>query len=34
MRRMLSPSRFNRRVHRIKDLFLTVFAVLGAIGKI
>lgn len=29
MRRMLSPSRFNRRLHRIKDLFLTLFAFLG-----
>ena len=29
MRRMLSPSRFNRRLHRIKDLFLTLFAVLA-----
>lgn len=29
MRRMLSPSRFIRRLHRIKDLFLTLFAVLG-----
>lgn len=29
MRRMLRPSRFNRRLHRIKELFLTVFAVLG-----
>jgi hypothetical protein len=33
MRRMLSPSRFNRRVHRIKDLFLTLFAVLGTYWK-
>lgn len=29
MPRMLSASRFNRRLHRIKDLFLTLFAVLG-----
>jgi hypothetical protein len=29
MHRMLSRSRFNRRVHRIKDLFLTLFALLG-----
>lgn len=29
MRRMLSASRFNRRLHRVKDLFLTLFAVLG-----
>lgn len=29
MRRMLSPSRFNRRLHRVKDLFLTMFAFLG-----
>jgi Transposase DDE domain len=29
MRRMLSPSRFNRRLHRVKDLFLTLFAFLG-----
>ncbi len=29
MRRLLSPRRFNRRLHRVKDLFLTVFAVLG-----
>lgn len=29
MRRILSPSRFNRRLHRIKELFLTLFAVLG-----
>jgi hypothetical protein len=27
--RMLSASRFNRRLHRIKDLFLTLFAWLG-----
>jgi hypothetical protein len=27
--RMLSASRFNRRLHRIKDLFLTLFAFLG-----
>ncbi len=26
---MLSASRFNRRLHRIKDLFLTLFAVLA-----
>ena len=29
MRRMLSPSRFNRRLHRVKDLFLTLLAFLG-----
>src|ERR687886_896453 len=29
MRRMLSPSRFNRRLHRVKDLFLTLFAFIG-----
>ena len=29
MRRMLSPSRFNRRLHRVKDLFLTLLALLG-----
>ena len=29
MRRMLSPSRFNRRLHRVKGLFLTLFAFLG-----
>ncbi len=29
LKRMLSPSRFNRRLHRIKDLFLTLFALLG-----
>ena len=29
MARMLSPSRFSRRLHRIKDLFLTLFAFLG-----
>ncbi len=29
MRRMLSPSRFIRRLSRIKDLFLTLFALLG-----
>ena len=29
MRRMLSPSRFNRRLHRVKELFLTLFAILG-----
>lgn len=29
MPRMLSASRFNRRLHRIKDLFLTLFAVLA-----
>ena len=27
MRRMLSPSRFNRRLQRIKALFLTIFVV-------
>lgn len=27
--RMLSASRFNRRLHRIKELFLTLFALLG-----
>lgn len=26
---MLSPSRFNRRLHRVKELFLTLFAFLG-----
>jgi len=26
---MVSRSRFNRRLHRVKDLFLTVFAFLG-----
>jgi hypothetical protein len=30
---MLSPSRFNRRLHRIKPLFLTLFAVLGETFK-
>src|SRR5688572_15874927 len=29
MRRMLSPSQFNRRLHRVKDLFLTLLALLG-----
>ena len=29
MRRMLSPSRFNRRLHRVKDRFLTLFAFIG-----
>ncbi len=29
MSRMLSASRFNRRLHRIKDLLLTLFAILG-----
>lgn len=29
----LSASRFNRRVHRIKDRFLTLFAVLGTHWK-
>lgn len=29
MKRMLSPSRCNRRLHRVKELFLTLFAVLG-----
>ena len=29
MRRMVSPSRFPRRRQRMKDLFLTVFAVLA-----
>lgn len=29
----LSAGRFPRRVHRIKDLFLTLFAVLGAHWK-
>ncbi len=29
MPRMLSQSRFNRRLHRVKELFLTLFAVLG-----
>lgn len=29
MRRMLSPSRFTRRLHRIKDQFLTLFALLA-----
>lgn len=31
--RSLSPSRFSRRLHRIKDLFLTLFAVLAAHWK-
>lgn len=31
--RMLSASRFNRRVHRIKPLFLTLFATLGETFK-
>lgn len=30
MRRVLGPSRFIRRLHRIKDLFLTLFHILGA----
>jgi len=29
----LSASRFSRRVHRVKDLFLTLFALLGAHWK-
>ena len=29
MPRMLSPGRFNRRLHRVKDLFLTLFAFLA-----
>ncbi len=29
MRRMLSPSRFNRRLHRVKEFFLTLVAFLG-----
>lgn len=29
----LSVSRFSRRVHRVKDLFLTLFALLGAYWK-
>lgn len=29
MPRMVSRSRFNRRLHRVKDLFLTLFAFLG-----
>ncbi len=33
MRRMLSPSRFSRRLHRVKDLFLTLFAFLGEYWK-
>lgn len=33
MPRMLSASRFNRRVHRIKPLFLTLFAYLGETFK-
>lgn len=33
MRRVLSPSRFNRRLHLIKDLFLTLFAVLDTYWK-
>ena len=33
MPRMLSASRFNRRVHRIKPLFLTLFATLGETFK-
>jgi Transposase DDE domain len=33
MRRMFSPSRFNRRLHRVKDLFLTLFAFIGEHGK-
>jgi hypothetical protein len=31
--KMLGPSRFNRRLHRICDLFLTLFAVLGETWK-
>ena len=31
--RMLSASRYNRRLHRIKDLFLTLFAFLGEYWK-
>lgn len=30
---MLSKSRFNRRLHRVKPLFLTVFACLGDVWK-
>lgn len=30
---MLSKSRFNRRLHRIRDLFLTLFSTLGEIWK-
>jgi hypothetical protein len=33
MPRMLSASRFNRRLHRIKPLFLTLFATLGEAFK-
>lgn len=33
MRRMLSRSRFCRRLHRIKDVFLTLFAMLAQHGK-
>lgn len=33
MPRMLSASRFNRRLHRIKDLFVTLFAVLAEYWK-
>jgi len=33
MPRMLSASRFNRRLHRIKPLFLTLFATLGEVFK-
>jgi hypothetical protein len=33
MRRMLSPGRFNRRLHRVKEMFLTLFAFLGAHWK-
>ena len=31
--KILSASRFNRRLHRVKDLFLTLFAMLGAHWK-
>jgi hypothetical protein len=31
--RMLSKSRFSRRLHRIKDIFITLFNVLGQIWK-
>lgn len=30
---MLSKSRFNRRLHRIRDLFLTLFSLLGETWK-
>ena len=33
MQRMLRPSRFNRRLQRVQDLFLTLFAFLGAHWK-